>query len=75
MDSVPLKTKVLASKMRVRPSLDQNSVILMSEQLMAVPGNVLVDIGCSDHSLVWMDNRVAKSVVGEKTIVCGKSAR
>ena len=43
---------------RVRPSLDQKSVIdyiLMDEQLMAVSGNVIVgstDIGCSDHLLV-----------------------
>ena len=52
---------------RVRPSLDQKSVIdyiLMDEQLMAVLGNVLVDstdIGCSDHFLVWMElGRVTK---------------
>ena len=43
---------------RVRPSLDQKSVIdyiLMDEQLM---GNVIVDstdIGCSDHFLVWVE--------------------
>ena len=50
---------------RVRPSLDQKSVIdyiLMDEQLM---GNVIVDstvIGCSDHFFVWMEiGRVAKS--------------
>ena len=46
---------------RVRPSLDQKSVIdyiLMDEQLMAVSENVIVDstdIGCSDHFLVWME--------------------
>ena len=52
---------------RVRPSLDQKSVIdyiLMDEQLMAVSGNVIVDstdIGCSDHFLVWMEiGRVTK---------------
>ena len=56
---------------RVRPSLDQKSVIdyiLMDEQLMAVSGNVIVDstdIGCSDHFLVWMEiGRVTKR--GEK---------
>ena len=52
---------------RVRPSLDQKSVIdyiLMDEQLMVVSGNVIVDstdIGCSDHFLVWMEiGRVTK---------------
>ena len=52
---------------RVRPSLDQKSVIdyiLMDEQLMGVLGNVLVDstdIGCSDHFLVVMElGRVTK---------------
>ena len=46
---------------RVRPSLDQMSVIayiLMDEQLIAVSGNVLVDspdIECSDHFLVWRE--------------------
>ena len=52
---------------RVRPSLDQKSVIeyiVMNEQLMAVLGNVIVDstdIGCSDHFLVWMEiGRVTK---------------
>ena len=49
---------------RVRPSLDQKSVIDYIEQLMAVSGNVIVDstdIGCSDHFLVWMEiGRVTK---------------
>ena len=46
---------------RVRPSLDQKSVIdciLMDEQLMAVSVNVIddsTDVGCSDHFLVWME--------------------
>ena len=46
---------------RVRPSLDQKSVIdyiLMDEQLMAVSRNVIVDstdIGCSDYFFVWME--------------------
>ena len=48
---------------RVRPSLDQKSVIdhiiLMDEQLMAVSSST--DIGCSDHFLVWMEiDRVTK---------------
>ena len=47
---------------RVRPSLDQKSVI--DYILMAVSGNVIVDstdIGCSDHFLVWMEiGRVTK---------------
>ena len=50
---------------RVRPNLDQKSVIdyiLMDKQLMAVSGNVIfTDIGCSDHFLVWMEiGRVTK---------------
>ena len=46
---------------RVRPSLDQKSVmdyILMDEQLIALLGNVIVDntdIECSDYFIVWME--------------------
>ena len=50
---------------RVRPSLDQKSVIdyiLMDEQLMAVSGNDSTDIGCSDHLLVWMEIGLLKEV-------------
>ena len=60
---------------RVRPSLDQKSVIdyiLMDEQLMVVSGNVIVDstdIGCSDHFLVWMEiGRVTKRVKKVKRV-------
>ena len=47
---------------RVRPSLDQKSVIDFNGQaiiLIAASGNVIVDstniIGCSNHFLVWME--------------------
>ena len=45
---------------RVRPSLKQKSIIdyvITDAQLMAVSGNVhvdITDIGCSDHFLVWV---------------------
>ena len=64
---------------RVRPSLDQKSVIdyiLMDEQLMAVSGNVIVDstdIGCSDHFLVWMEiGRVTKRGKKVKRVAFGE---
>ena len=46
---------------RLRPSLKQKSIIhvdyevITDAQLMAVSGNLHIDIGCSDHFLVWVE--------------------
>ena len=60
---------------RVRPSLKQKSMIdnnITDHQLIAVSGNVHVDntdIGCSDHSLVWMElDRTAKNFKKEERL-------
>ena len=62
--------------MRVRPSLKQKSVIdyvITDAQLMAVSGNVhvdITDIGCSDHFLVWVElGRTAKNSKKAKHVI------
>ena len=43
---------------RVRPSLDQKSVIVTDAQLLRESGDVCIDstdIGMSDHFLVWLE--------------------
>ena len=61
---------------RVRPSLKQKSIIyyvITDAQLMAESGNVhvdTIDIGCSDHFLVWVElGRAAKNSKKGKRVI------
>ena len=61
---------------RVRPSLKQKSIIdyvITDAQLMAVSGNVhvdITDIGCSDHFLVRVElGRTAKNSKKGKCVI------
>ena len=64
---------------RVRPSLVQKSEIdLMDVQLMVVAGNVIVestDIGCSDHFLVWMVEKVNADFDGSRNKFCTRRTK
>ena len=57
---------------RVRPTLKQMSIIdyvITDAQLMAASGMVQVDIGCSNHFLVWMElGRIANRSRKEKRV-------
>ena len=61
---------------RVRPSLNQKSIIdyiVTDTQTLAASGHVNVDrtdIGCSDHSLVWMElGRIVKNKRKAKRVI------
>ena len=58
---------------RVWPTLKQMSIIdyvITDAQLMASSGNVQLDIGCSDHFLVWMElGRIANRSRKEKCVI------
>ena len=59
--------------MIVRPSLKQKSIVITDAQLMAVSGNMhidITDIGCSDHFLVLVElGRTAKNSKKGKHVI------